>query len=306
MKMVHVLYGSIVAAAVVGGVRSFAGSPPPTSEPTHVAAEPAAPAALDDSRPDDDTAPAAGGIAGEVLEIIEVPSYSYLRIGAKGSEGTWAAVPTAQIKVGASVRVVGAMKMTDFQSKALSRTFPEIYFGNLASGASAGASAPGQDNPHAMGASPHGGAPADPHGGLGASADPHGGMQGASADPHGGGMGATAAAPVDVKPAKRAEGANGKTVAEVIGQRTTLTGKPVRVRGTVVKVNTGILGRTYLHVRDGSGDPAAATNDIVVTTEATPALGDTVLLEGTVVTDRDIGSGYKFPTMIEDAKLVQP
>ena len=109
---------------------------------------------------------------------------------------------------------------------------------------------------------------------------------------------------MDVKPLARAEGPNGKTVADVIGQRTTLSGKAVKIRGTVVKVNTGILGRTYLHLRDGSGDAAAGTNDIVVTTEATPTLGETVVVEGKVVLDRDIGSGYKFATMVEDAKVL--
>lgn len=299
MKMVHVLYGSLVAAAVIAGVRSFAGSPPPVSEPAVAAAEPAAPApaAFADQLPaDDDVQAPTGGIAGEVLEVIDVPSYSYLRIGAKGTDGTWAAVPTASVKVGATVQVTGAMKMTDFQSKALGRTFPVIYFGTLGDGASARALPPATgDNPHGAGANPHG-MGADPHGmGAGAQgADPHAAMNGA----------APAAAPVDVKPLARAEGPNGKTVADVIGQRTTLSGKAVKIRGTVVKVNTGILGRTYLHLRDGSGDATAGTNDIVVTTEATPTLGDTVVIEGKVVLDRDIGSGYKFATMVEDAKVL--
>ena len=299
MKMVHVLYGSLVAAAVIAGVRSFAGSPPPANEPALAAAEPAAPApaAFEPQRPADDEVQApAGGISGEVLEVIDVPSYSYLRVGAKGTDGTWAAVPTASVKVGAAVQVTGAMKMTDFQSKALGRTFPVIYFGTLGDGASARTLPPATgDNPHGAGANPHG-MGADPHG-MGAgptAADPHAGMNGA----------APAAAPVDVKPLARAEGPNGKTVADVIGQRTTLSGKAVKIRGTVVKVNTGILGRTYLHLRDGSGDAAAGTNDIVVTTEATPTLGETVVVEGKVVLDRDIGSGYKVATMVEDAKVL--
>ncbi len=293
MKMAHVLFGTLATVAAVAVVRSFSG--PPAPEPEPVAAEPA-PQGASPTKPGraggERSAAAQGassGIRGEVLEVIEVPGYSYLRVGAKGSDGTWVAVPTAGLSAGATVSVASPMKMVDFKSAALGRTFPVIYFGSLDTGSAArGPAAPAGDDPHGAGPDPHAGL--SPHGGD--AADPHGGIRPSSA------------APVDVKPVPRAEGENGKTVAEVIGQRTSLKGKAVRLRGTVVKVNAGILGRTYLHVRDGSGDASAGTNDIVVTTLATPALGDTVILEGQVVLDRDIGSGYRFSTMIEDAKLV--
>ena len=72
----------------------------------------------------------------------------------------------------------------------------------------------------------------------------------------------------------------------------------------MVKSTPGIMGKTYLHLRDGSGDAAAGTNDITVTTTTTPAVGDVVLVEGPIVLDRDIGAGYKFPTLVEDAKVL--
>jgi hypothetical protein len=214
-------------------------------------------------------APETGAIAGEVLEVIDVPSYTYLRIGEKGSEGSWTAVPSAKVAVGAQVRVANAMKMTDFKSTALSRTFPVIYFGTLDGGGS----------PRADGA------------------DPHAGMAGAQAS----------SAPVEVKAVPRAAGPNGKTVAEVNAQRTQLVGKTVRIHATVVKSMGGIMGKSWIHLRDGSGDAAAGTNDITVTTTAdAPKVGDVVTIEGVVATDRDIGAGYKYATLVEDAKLVTP
>jgi hypothetical protein len=33
-------------------------------------------------------------------------------------------------------------------------------------------------------------------------------------------------------------------------------------------------------------------------------VGDIVVIEGVVAIDRDIGSGYKFPTIVEDAKIL--
>ncbi|MFT3766185.1 MAG: hypothetical protein QM820_11830 [Minicystis sp.] len=200
------------------------------------------------------------------------------------------------------------MKMTDFKSTALGRTFPVIYFGTLDDGSAPhGAAAMNGPSPHANGADPHAAAP-DPHGANGA--DPHAGFApdphaGFAPDPHGGALPSAAPSPVEVKPVPRAAGANGKTVAEVVSQRVQLDGKPVRVRGTVVKVTSGVLGRTYFHLRDGSGDAAAGTNDVTVTTEATPAVGETIEIEGKVAIDRDIGSGYKFPLIVEDAKILK-
>lgn len=279
MKMIYVLVGAIAAAAAVGGVRSVNNTPAPAPEPAPIAAasEPQAGARAAEGAND------ASVIEGEVLEVIEVPNYSYLRIGQKGSEGQWAAVPTANLPVGSRARVVDAMQMTSFKSTALGRTFPVIYFGTLQGGTT----------PHS--AKSVRAAGADPHG---AAASPHGD------DPHA--QAPAPAAPAEVKPVPRASGPNGKTVAEVIGQRTQLAGKTVRIHGTVVKVTAGVLGKTYLHLRDGSGDASAGTNDITVTTEATPAINDVIVIEGVVAIDRDIGSGYKFPTIVEQAQIVKP
>jgi len=291
VKMVYVLFGAVVAAAAVGGVRSFAGSAPPPRDPTPITAAPEAQPTPGAAADEGDSQ----GISGEVLEVIDVPSYSYLRIGDKGTEGKWAAVPTAKVSVGQRVSVQDAMEMQNFNSKALNRTFASIYFGTLGGGASPhGAVDTNHKSPHgASGADPHASA-ADPHGGA---ASPQGG-----ADPHAGAS--QAASPVEVKAVPRAEGPNGKTVADAVAQRDKLVGKTVKIRGTVVKATTGIMGKTYLHLRDGSGDAGKGTNDITVTTTAEPKVGDVIVVEGTLATDVDIGSGYKFPTLLSDAKLV--
>jgi hypothetical protein len=69
----------------------------------------------------------------------------------------------------------------------------------------------------------------------------------------------------------------------------------------VVKYNSGIMGKNWLHVQDGSGE--AGTNDLTVTTMATAAVGDTVLVKGMAVTDKDFGYGYKYAFIIEDAQV---
>jgi hypothetical protein len=64
-----------------------------------------------------------------------------------------------------------------------------------------------------------------------------------------------------------------------------------------------ILGKNWLHVEDGSGSAEKKDNDLPITTSAPAALGDTVLVTGTVSTNRDFGVGYKYSVIIEDAKV---
>lgn len=107
-------------------------------------------------------------------------------------------------------------------------------------------------------------------------------------------------ADVDLSGIAKAEG--GQTVAEVFAQKDSLAGKPVTVRGKVVKVNAGIMGKNWLHVRDGSG--AEGTNDLTVTTTgALPQVGDTVVVSGPVTLNKDFGAGYTYDVIVEDAAV---
>ncbi len=123
---------------------------------------------------------------------------------------------------------------------------------------------------------------------------------------------AGAAAGVKKPPAKigakvqRATGQGALTVAELHGQKATLQGKTVRIRGKVVKFNAGILDRNWLHLQDGSGDPDAGSHDITVTTPTSAAAvkpGAVVTVEGVVALDRDFGSGYRYGVLVEKAKV---
>jgi len=101
----------------------------------------------------------------------------------------------------------------------------------------------------------------------------------------------------------KATGSDAKTVAEVVSGRTALKDKNVTIRGQVVKVNAGILGKNWIHLQDGSGAAAAGTHDILVTTADNIAVGDVVNASGTVRTDVKVGPGYAYAVLVEDAKL---
>ena len=111
---------------------------------------------------------------------------------------------------------------------------------------------------------------------------------------------APAAKPIKVD---KASGPDARTVAEVVTGKAGLKDKSVLVRAQVVKVNTGIMGKNWLHLRDGSGSAADGSNDILVTTRDIAALGDVVSVKGTVRTDVNLGSGYTYAVLIEDAAV---
>lgn len=178
---------------------------------------------------------------------------------------TWAAVNRATVAAGADVTLEKVMEMHDFESKSLKKTFPKILFASLA------ATSKGAANMDM----------ATAHAGLAKSSDA-----------------------VDIKVPK-ASGASAKTVAEVVTKGNELKDKSVLVRGKVVKYNPGIMGKNWIHLRDGSGSAANETNDILVTSLSKTRLGDVVTVQGLVRTNKDFGGGYAYKVLIEDA-TIQP
>lgn len=281
--------GLLVAALAAGAIAAAAtrSNNKPSSERPSSAPIPEL-AAASDKKSEPSAESEATSVQGSVLEVIQVPRYTYLRIGASGQAGTWAAVNSApKVKVGDAVSVAQAQAMRDFQSTALNRKFDLIYFGVLADNGQASAAA---GNPHAgMDMSnPHGGAmpPTNP-----GEANPH-----AQASP--------SADAVPIGKVTKAKGELGHTVAEIFAKRSALSGKTVRVRAVVVKSVAGVMGKTFVHVRDGSGSEKTADHDLAVTTQAQPQVGDTLLFEGKLGTDVDFGAGYKYPAIIQDAQLI--
>ena len=215
----------------------------------------------------------AASLSGEVLEVRNVDAYSYLRLKTASGE-VWAAVPTAMVAKGAKVTIERPMMMENFESKTLKKTFDRIAFGTIAGAAAPAALGPGAQN---GGMSPHG---------MGAAAGP-----------------VPAAPPMKVVKVSKASGPDGKTVAEVVSGKAALKDKAVVVRGQVVKVSSGILGKNWLHLRDGSGSEADGSHDILVTSKDIAAVGDVVIARGTVRTDVTVGPGYAYAVMIDGAAL---
>ncbi|OYY93671.1 MAG: nucleotide-binding protein [Hydrogenophilales bacterium 28-61-23] len=206
---------------------------------------------------------ALGTVKGEVLEIKDVESYTYLRLKTQDGE-TWAAVNKAPVKNGAQVTIENVMVMSNFESKTLKKTFPKILFGTL------GGNVDGTNADMAAA-----------HAGLAKTKDDG-----------------------DIHVAK-ASGANARTVAEIVTKAGELKDKPVLLRGKVVKYNPGIMGKNWVHLRDGTGSAADGSNDILVTTQSRTKVGDVVTAQGLVRANKDFGAGYAYKVLIEDATLKQ-
>jgi hypothetical protein len=226
---------------------------------------PVSPAAATSSAADVPAAPSVT-VQGKVLEVKNVDSYTYLRLNTNNGE-LWVAVMKAQVMKGTTVTIDNGVFMNNFESKSLKRTFPTILFGTLGGATEV---APGSHN---LGAS--------------FSAIPKKKLDSIVADVH-----------VD-----KASGADARTVGEITAKRAELKDKPVSVRGKVVKFNPGIMGRNWVHIRDGSGSAADESNDLLVTTQSETKVGAIVTAKGTVRTDKDFGSGYAYKVLVEEATL---
>jgi hypothetical protein len=225
----------------------------------------------------DGSAPAAPAAAeplplkGKVLQTMNAGGYSYVYIEQADGKKQWVAVATVPVKVGAEMNFKPGMEMGRFESKALKRSFDSIIFSE---GVLSGAA----DTPII-----------DPSKGQGTSP--------------GGGSGVSKADKISVP---KAVGENAYTVEDAYKKSAKLNKKKVVIAGQVVKVSTGIMNKNWIHIQDGTGSEKKKTHNLVCTSSEDLAdVGDVVTITGTLVKDRDFGSGYKYNVIIEDSKITK-
>jgi hypothetical protein len=214
--------------------------------------------------------------AGTVAEKIDVPNYVYLRLA---EDDRWLASSPTDVIVGDQVKYGGGALMKDFYSPTLDRTFDFILFVT--------------DIEHLDDTTVA--SEADPHAGLSGALPP-----GPAVDPHGPPVAAvtavTSPAPGDIAPL-----VGGLTVGEVMGSGESLAGQEVSLRARVMKVSPQILGKNWVTLQDGTG--TAPDDHLVAMTDEVVAPGDLVTVKGTVRNDVDIGAGYNYKVLLEDASF---
>lgn len=218
--------------------------------------------ALSDTKTDEN-------ISGKVLETINSGGYSYVYIEKKDGKKIWVAVMETKVKVGSQITFKPGMKMTNFESKSLNRTFDTIVFSN---GVLSAQAAKGKE-PDLTSPSP-------------------------------GSKGASVAKEGKISVAK-ATGPNAYTIEGVFKNSAKLDKKKVVIRGKVMKVSSGIMKRNWIHIQDGTGSQAKGTHNLVCTSQDKPNSGDVVTVTGTLAKDRDFGGGYRYAVIIENAKITK-
>ena len=184
--------------------------------------------------------------------------------------------------------------MKNFSSKTLGRTFDSIVFSSGLAGAT--------KSPHAgmaMGAMGGGDSFASAVAAEGGAAP----ASEAQAAGSGGSLGAMA--PFSEIKVEIASGDNAYQVNDVFAKKDELNGKTVRIKGNVMKFSPMIMGRNWVHLQDGTGDPMSNTHDLVLTTAATVKEGDVVTMEGVLTANKDFGAGYKYEAIVEEAKVIE-
>ncbi len=280
----------------------------PQKNPAPVPAEPIkteAPAAVESPAPVTPAAPDAvtrqqeGTISGKVLETMNSGGYTYLQMDTtKGQQ--WVAIPESKVAVGDEVACYAGMVMSNFTSKSLNRTFDAVIFSSGLAGMEGQA---GKTDPHDAKLETASNAGADSFAGAVNAETPSAAAKQEKVESSGS-LGAMAPF-TDIK-IEKAAGKNSYTVEEIFTNNTQLEGKTARVQGKVVKFSPGIMGKNWIHLQDGSGDPLKSNHDLVITTNAQPPKDKEVItIEGIVRANKDFGAGYKYVVIIEEAKILQ-
>lgn len=82
-----------------------------------------------------------------------------------------------------------------------------------------------------------------------------------------------------------------------------LAGKTVILTGKVVKFMPEIMSKNWIHLQDGSS--YKGINDITITSLAKVKVDEIITFKGTVILNKDLGSGYKYDILIEDATILK-
>jgi len=89
-------------------------------------------------------------------------------------------------------------------------------------------------------------------------------------------------------------------IAELVENYKKYEGKIVQISGECVKINPNIMGRNWIHIKDGSKDDY----DLVITSNTFVKEGSMITIKATVTLNKDFGAGYKYDLILENGIIV--
>ena len=206
---------------------------------------------------------------GTVVETMDSGGYTYVRLE---ENDHWLAGPPTTVEVGDNVEYIYAVEMGEFHSRTLDRTFKNIMF------------TPSLKVTNLIRAEAH--ADSTSIATMG--------------DELGIAKSATIVAP-DAGEITPLDG--GKTIGAIRTDYQQLKDQQVAVRARVMKVSKNVLGKNWITLQDGTG--TAPENKLLATSQELVEIGDLVTAKGMVKTDVDLGSGYKYKVVLEEATFTK-
>jgi uncharacterized membrane protein YcgQ (UPF0703/DUF1980 family) len=92
----------------------------------------------------------------------------------------------------------------------------------------------------------------------------------------------------------------GITIAELYKNPGNFAGKTVTIRGVVVRFNSQIMNKNWIHIQDGTD--FSGKFDLTITTMDSVAVGTKATFTGIMALNKDFGAGYAYDVIMEQAK----
>ena len=202
-----------------------------------------------------------------LLESLDGGTYTYVRLK-EGNNEFWGAITARPLESDKKYFYRGSLWMRDFKSEALDRTFDSILFIEYFGEESMAASM--------QMTSPHGGTTAEDH----TKTDQEAGLT-----------------------ISHREGEI--TLAQLFANKEEYNGKEVTVRGDVVKILRDIMNRNWIHIQDGTSHDGMYDLTITLNDDFDFEPHDVVAFTGIITVDKDFGSGYFYPVIMENARALK-
>ncbi len=217
-----------------------------------------------------------------VQEVLQASEYTYLRAKENNNE-LWLAVPSMQAKTGDTYYYEGGVEMKKFESKDLHKVFESIILLERLNTEPKTTIVATTDKPNTNTSSNN-------------SSTTN--QDGASASSEGYKRKAT---PPEKKEIKLEAAKGGITIAKLFSEKESLSGKTVKIKGEVTKYTPAVMKKNWIHIQDGTD--FKGNFDLVVTSDLEVKVGDVVTLEGKISLNKDLGYGYFFEVIMEDAVI---
>ena len=191
-----------------------------------------------------------------------LPTANYTYLNVTEGEKTfWIAVSSTNAEVGGTYFYVGGLFKNNFESKALNRVFDELYL-------------------------------------VGNLVSSKHGEQAGTVTANNSEVKELAAKSekIHITPQK-----GSIKISEIVDNQKKYEGQTVQIDGECTKINIGIMGKNWIHLKDGSKDDF----DLVITSDEMIDVGSVVTIKAQVVLNKDFGAGYTYDLILENGAIVK-